>query len=80
MAQTSSPDGNPRAAQTRIKPASAIKTGGQRKHDLRIGRQPDYVDDARTHLNRVLIRPQTGAEMRKRAEERRARQPRKHRP
>ncbi len=77
MAQTSSPDGNPRAAQTRIKPASAIKTGGQRKHDLRIGRQPDYVDDARTHLNRVLIRPQTGAEMRKRAEERRARQPRK---
>lgn len=37
------PDGNPRAAQTRLKPASAIKTGGQRKHDLRIGRQAEGI-------------------------------------
>lgn len=53
------------------------RPGGQRKHDLRIGRQPAYVDKDRTPLNRVLIKPETAIEMRKRAENRRARQPRK---
>lgn len=52
--------GNSRAAQTRIKGKSAGAIGGQRAHDLRIGPQPEYVDPARAHLNRVLIAPQTG--------------------
>ena len=65
-------DGNPRAAQTRIKGKSAGGIGGQRAHDLRLGPQPDYVDAARSHLNRVLIAPPTGTQLRKICEERRA--------
>lgn len=68
---------NPNAAQVRLEPASPSKTAGQRKHELRIGRQPEYVDTDRSHLNRVLIEPQTAATMRKRAVERRDRKPRK---
>lgn len=64
--------GNPRAAQTRIKGKSAGGIGGQRAHDLRIGAQPDYVDADRAHLNRVLIAPQTGRQLRKICGERRA--------
>lgn len=64
--------GNPRAAQTRIKGKSAGGIGGQRAHDLRIGPQPDYVDAARAHLNRVLIEPRTGTQLRKVCEDRRA--------
>jgi len=64
--------GNSRAAQTRIKGKSAGGIGGQRAHDLRIGPQPDYVDASRAHLNRVLIEPQTGTQLRKICEERRA--------
>lgn len=64
--------GNSRAAQTRIKGKSAGASGGQRAHDLRIGPQPDYVDPGRTHLNRILIAPQTGTQLRKVCEERRA--------
>lgn len=65
-------DGNPRAAQTRIKGKSAGGIGGQRAHDLRLGPQPIYVDAARSHLNRVLIAPPTGTQLRKICEERRA--------
>lgn len=68
---------NPNAAQVRLAAASAAKTGGQRKHDLRIGKQPGYVDESRSALNRILIQPKTAAEMRSRAGERRARLPRK---
>lgn len=64
--------GNSRAAQTRIKGKSAGAMGGQRAHDLRIGPQPGYVDPSRAHLNRVLIAPQTGTQLRKVCEERRA--------
>ena len=64
--------GNSRAAQTRIKGKSAGAIGGQRAHDLRIGPQPEYVDPARAHLNRVLIAPQTGTQLRKVCEDRRA--------
>lgn len=60
-------ESNPRAAQVRLKSASGFKTGGNRKHDLRIGQQPKYVDEKRTHLNRVIIKPKTTAEMTKRA-------------
>lgn len=65
-------NGNPRAAQVRIKGKTAKSVGGQRAHDLRIGPQPTYVDANRTHLNRVLITPQTGTQLRKVCEERRA--------
>ena len=68
---------NPRAAQVRLAPASPAKTGGQRKHDLRIGRQPDYVDSTRSKLNRVLIEPKTAGQMQARAIERRDRKPRR---
>lgn len=30
---------------------------GQRQHDFRIGRQPNYVDQERGHLNRILVEP-----------------------
>ncbi|WP_150526633.1 plasmid recombination protein [Roseibium sediminis] len=64
--------GNSRAVQTRIKGKSAGAIGGQRAHDLRIGPQPQYVDPTRAHLNRVLIEPQTGTQLRKICEDRRA--------
>ena len=63
---------NPRAAQVRIRSASATRVGGQRAHDLRIGPQPDYVDHDRFHLNRVLIEPRTGTALRRESECRRA--------
>ena len=69
-------ESNPRAAQVRIEANTARTTSGQRKHDLRIGPQPDYVDDSRLHLNRTLIAPLTGPKMRDRALERRNRRPR----
>lgn len=68
---------NPHAAQIRLAPATPIKTAGQRKHDLRIGKQPAYVDADKSSSNRVLIAPKTATEMSKRAGERRARKPRK---
>ena len=68
---------NPRAAQVRIEAASASRAGGQRAHDLRLGPQPSYVDADRTHLNRVLIQPWTGVELRRESERRRAQRPTK---
>ena len=68
---------NPNAAQIRLGPASPSKTAGQRKHDLRIGKQPEYVDEKRSPKNRILIEPKTADEMKKRAVERRDRKPRK---
>lgn len=74
MAQQSnkSPDGNPKAASTRIGSCTAKKLAGQIRHDLRRGRQPAYVDMDRAHLNRVLIEPATPGQMRKISRERRA--------
>ena len=68
---------NPRAAQVRLAPASPAKTAGQRKHDLRIGHQPDYVDSTRSHLNRVVIEPKSAAQMKARATDLRDRKPRR---
>lgn len=51
------PDANPRAASTRLNFKSLSQARGQRRHDLRLGKQPKYVDRARTHLNRVLVSP-----------------------
>lgn len=46
---------NPRAASVRLEHGSLKATAGQRRHDLRIGPQPDYVNDSRSHLNRILV-------------------------
>jgi len=48
------------------------KAGGQRRHDLRIGRQPGYVDPERSAANRVLIEPPPPGELRRRTEMRRS--------
>ena len=50
---------------------SAARAGRQRKHDLRLGNQPNYVDGDRSRLNRVLIEPPPPAELRSRAAARR---------
>lgn len=63
--------GNNRAVSVRIASANAQKAAGQRRHDLRIGKQPDYVDAARADLNRVLIEPPLPSMMRQICEVRR---------
>lgn len=65
-------DGNPRAASVRIGADNAKGYSGQRRHDLRIGAQPGYVDEDRRDLNRTLIEPPAPAMMRKIAQDRRA--------
>jgi len=62
---------NPRAAMVRVEPKTASRYGGQRRHDLRIGHQPDYVDMSRVHFNRVLITPMKPSELRSICEDRR---------
>lgn len=59
--------GNPRAASTRLELLNASRVAGQRRHDMRIGRQPDYVDPTRNELNRVLLAPASPAELDKSA-------------
>lgn len=48
---------NPWAASVRLKARSLKRAYGQRRHDFRIGRQPNYVDQDRTELNRTLLEP-----------------------
>lgn len=64
---------NPRAGSVRIAADTMSGYSGQRRHDLRVGTLPKYVDEKRVHLNRVLITPPTPAEMREIAKSRRAR-------
>ncbi|WP_420398159.1 plasmid recombination protein [Nioella sp.] len=64
---------NPRAGSIRIAADTMSGYSGQRRHDLRVGTLPKYVDEKRVHLNRVLITPPTPAEMREIAKSRRAR-------
>jgi hypothetical protein len=56
---------NPRAASMRLKAKSLSQAYGQRRHDLRIGPQPKYVDPNRQHLNRILISPRPLPEIRR---------------
>lgn len=63
---------NKKAVQVRIDPGTASQAGHQRAHDLRIGPQPDYVDPTRSHLNRVLIEPLSGLDLRAICETRRS--------
>ena len=51
---------NANAISVRLEPASA----GQRAHDLRLGPQPEYVDEDRSKLNSVLIEPLTNEDLR----------------
>lgn len=64
--------GNPRAASTRLELLNVSRVAGQRRHDMRIGRQPDYVDPKRNDLNRVLLAPASPSEMRALCESRRS--------
>ena len=68
---TSSSRGNPRAAQARIELKRAGAYDGQRKHDMRTGAQPAYVDQERAGLNDVLIEPPRPAAIRQVNEARR---------
>lgn len=67
-----SPEGNPKAASTRLELNNARSLAGQRKHDLRIGRQPDYIDESRKNLNRIIMEPDTPGVMRTICEGRRS--------
>lgn len=62
---------NPRAAMVRVEIRDAQGYANQRRHDLRIGTQPDYVNPDPPEPNRVLIQPMTPAEMKRLAKERR---------
>ena len=66
------PEGNPKAASTRLELKNARALAGQRKHDLRIGRQPDYIDESRKELNRIIMDPESPSVMRAICEGRRS--------
>ncbi len=72
-------EGNEKAVSVRLKGANYQKAGWQKKHDERLGKQPDYVDGNRSHLNSVLIESQTAGELRRLCEERRGAKARKMR-
>jgi len=69
---TEEAESNPRAASIRIGSMTAKTHSGQRRHDMRIGSQPEYVDANRKGLNRTLIEPPSAAVMRGLASARRA--------
>ncbi len=62
---------NPRAAMVRVEIRDAQGYANQRRHDLRIGAQPAYVNPDPPEPNRILIQPMTTAELKKLAKERR---------
>lgn len=62
---------NPRAAMVRVEIRDAQGYANQRRHDLRIGAQPGYVNPDPPEPNRILIQPMTTAELKKLAKERR---------
>ena len=55
------------AVTVRLRHAAMSKADWQRKHDLRLGSTPKYVDRDRSRLNRVLIEPPPASVMRRRA-------------
>lgn len=66
-------DSNPRAASVRIQPKRAGAYAGQRRHDLRRGALPSYVDPERVALNEVIMAPPPPGELRAENERRRRR-------
>ncbi|TDW33886.1 hypothetical protein LY39_03510, partial [Roseinatronobacter bogoriensis subsp. barguzinensis] len=65
-------NGNPKATSVRIQSDTVSGYSGQRRHDLRIGPQPKYVDPERSPLNRTLLEPPFPAVMKAIATKRRA--------
>lgn len=63
---------NPRAAMVRVEIRNAQGYANQRRHDLRLGAPPDYVNPSPPEPNPVFIQPMTTAELKKLARERRA--------
>lgn len=63
---------NPRAAMVRVEIRDAQGYANQRRHDLRIGAQPAYVNPDPPKPNPVFIMPMTTAEIKELAKERRA--------
>lgn len=55
---------NPWAASVRIKSRTMSQAYGQRRHDFRVGQQPNYVDEGSLHLNRTLFKPRPLTEIR----------------
>lgn len=51
------------AVSIRVKTRSVSATGGDRRHNQRIGRQPEYVDETRTPENSVVLAQPTPAQM-----------------
>ena len=62
---------NPRAAMVRVEARKARGYSGQRKHDLRIGPQPAYVDGEQSGLNMIILAPPQPLALRKICNERR---------
>jgi len=62
---------NPRAAMVRVEIRDAQGYANQRRHDLRIGAQPAYVNPNPPEPNPVFIQPMTAAELKRIAKERR---------
>ncbi|NEK87941.1 hypothetical protein GCU60_19565, partial [Blastococcus saxobsidens] len=62
---------NSRAAMVRVEIRDAQGYANQRRHDLRIGAQPAYVNPDPPEPNRVFIQPMTSAELKRLAKERR---------
>ncbi len=44
-----------KAISIHVKHAHRSRYKNQRRHDLRLGQQPSYVESDRSHLNRILI-------------------------
>lgn len=63
---------NPRAALVRIEFEDAQGYGNQRRHDMRIGAQPGYVNTDLTYLNRVLVEPCPTAQIKRLSKDRRS--------
>ena len=66
----------PPAISTRIEHKSRSKAKGQRRHDMREGPQPKYVNADRTTENSVLMEPTKESALAKICDKRTARQPR----
>ena len=63
---------NPRAAMVRVEIRDAQGYANQRRHDLRIGAQPAYINPDPPEPNHVFIQPLTTQELKTLARERRA--------
>lgn len=56
--------GGSNAISVRVQPITSGKLTGQRRHDLRHGRPPGYVDQRLTQLNETIIEPPTPDKLR----------------